>query len=150
MGKRAQQRCDRRSSASRGLSGFTLLEAMLVIAIIGLLAAIGIVNSSRFVYKARRTEAYNILKTINKAQQIYLSDAGRYAPNFEELGLEINGSVMIDPQTVQTSHYTYTLMALDQNGQTASNFRAIAAGNIDPSDDMLDVLIIENRLTVLD
>jgi hypothetical protein len=41
-------------------------------------------------------------------------------------------------------------MALPSGGDPRGNFRAVATGDIDPTDPMLDILLIENRLTVLD
>jgi hypothetical protein len=42
------------------------------------------------------------------------------------------------------------MTALPIGPELRGNFRAVATGDIDPSDPMLDILLIENRLTVLD
>ena len=45
--------------------------------------------------------------------------------------------------------YTYVLQAWDVNGLPNANYRATATGDIDPSDAVLDIVIIENMLTVV-
>jgi hypothetical protein len=54
----------------------------------------------------------------------------------------------VDARTLQGRIYTYTMTALTQNGKVAANYQAVATGDIDPNDPVLDVLMIENDLTV--
>ncbi|HEX8706278.1 MAG TPA: prepilin-type N-terminal cleavage/methylation domain-containing protein, partial [Myxococcaceae bacterium] len=49
---------------SRKQSGFTLIELMIVVAIIGILAAIAIPNFIRFQARARQSEANTNLKSL--------------------------------------------------------------------------------------
>ena len=130
--------------------GFSLIELMLVVAIIGLLASIAGPNYRKFVYKSHRTEAYAALRAISQQQAGYYTEYGVYADSFDEIGFQMARSVAIDPQTIQGPHYTYTLTALEYNGIPKANYRATAVGDIDPSDVILDILVIENQLTVED
>ena len=130
--------------------GFTLIELMMVVAIIGLLASIAGPNYRKFVSKSYRAEAYAALRSISMQQAGYYTEHGVYADSFDEIGFQMAQAIVIDSQTIQGPHYTYTLTALDYNGIPNANYRATAVGDIDPSDVILDILVIENQLTVED
>src|SRR5262245_32758507 len=57
-------------------SGFTLIELMIVVAIIGILAAIAIPNFLRFQLKAKSSEGKTNLAAIRTAEQSYYSEFG--------------------------------------------------------------------------
>ncbi|MDF1561435.1 MAG: prepilin-type N-terminal cleavage/methylation domain-containing protein [Deltaproteobacteria bacterium] len=59
-------------------SGFTLIELMIVVAIIGLLAAIAIPNFVRFQAKARQSEAKSNLKALFSAEKAYYTEFDEY------------------------------------------------------------------------
>jgi type IV pilus assembly protein PilA len=59
-------------------SGFTLIELMIVVAIIGILAAIAIPNFLRFQLKAKSSEGKTNLAAIRTAEQSYYSEFGIY------------------------------------------------------------------------
>ena len=58
--------------------GFTLIELMIVVAIIGILAAIAIPNFLRFQLKAKTSEGKTNLAAIRTAEQSYYSEFGSY------------------------------------------------------------------------
>jgi type IV pilus assembly protein PilA len=62
--------------ARRG--GFTLIELMIVVAIIGILAAIAIPNFLRFQLKAKSSEGKTNLAAIRTAQESYFAEYGAY------------------------------------------------------------------------
>lgn len=59
-------------------NGFTLIEMMIVVAIIGILASIAIPQFERFEKSTRRTEAYSILGGIRTLEAAYYSENDTY------------------------------------------------------------------------
>ncbi len=70
------------------VKGFTLIELMIVVAIIGLLAALAIPNFIKFQAKARQSEAKSNLKAAYTAQKAYFGDKQTYYDVFSVIGFE--------------------------------------------------------------
>ena len=62
----------------RNAKGFTLIELMIVVAIIGILAAIAIPNFLRFQLKSKSSEGKVNLAAIRTAEESYLAEFGSY------------------------------------------------------------------------
>lgn len=60
------------------VTGFSLIELMIVIAIIAFLTMISVPSMLKFLAKAKRTEAYVNLNSIYVAQKAYWAEHGRY------------------------------------------------------------------------
>ncbi len=129
-------------------TGFTLLELMFVVAIIGILSAVGLSLFKKQSMRAKRSEAIQALDAIHTAQTIYYAMHQQYGDTFFEIGFALEGGRVLDSNTIEGPHYTYTMRALPFDGQARGNFQALATGDLDPGDDILDILMIENHLTV--
>jgi type IV pilus assembly protein PilA len=73
-------------------SGFTLLELMVVVAIVGLLAAVAIPNYRKYTNRSRQTEAKIALGAIYTAERSFAAEANSYtlclrASGYTPLGL---------------------------------------------------------------
>ena len=68
------------SKKSRGEKGFTLIELLIVVAIIGILAAIAIPQFASYRQKAYNSAAQSDLKNTKTALESYFADAQSY-PN---------------------------------------------------------------------
>ena len=64
----------------RNRKGFTLIELMIVVAIIGILAAIAIPNFLRFQAKSKQSEARELLSSIYTAEVSYFAEQNTYGP----------------------------------------------------------------------
>jgi len=68
------------------MKGFTLIEVIIVIAILGLLVAVAIPTYSAFVTKTRRGDAMVMLQEVAGEQARFLSENNRYTADLTELG----------------------------------------------------------------
>ncbi len=73
------------SRIRRKEKGFTLIELMIVVAIIGILAAIAIPNFMNYQCKAKQSEAKSNLGAIRTAQEAYYSEKDNYATGNDAL-----------------------------------------------------------------
>lgn len=60
------------------IRGFTLVELMIVVVIIGVLAVLAITGYRKYTYSARNAEAQQFLGAVRAAQQMYFEAFGRY------------------------------------------------------------------------
>jgi len=84
-------------------AGVTLMELMIVVAIVGVLAAIAYPAYTRFVIQTNRSDA---TKTMDLAAQ---SLQRCYSVNFSYAGCSVNGNIVNDTSTVQTPNNYYTI-----------------------------------------
>ena len=115
-------------STRKRFHGFSLMEVMIVVVIIGILAALAYPNLEKYLKRARQTEAKTNLSAIYTAQKIYFSLHQSYAEDINELDLSLAQGL-----------YTFTIQEASKN-----TFKAQAEGNID-DDDALDIWTIDQN-----
>lgn len=122
--------------------GFTLIELMIVVAIIGILAAIAIPNFVKFQARTRQSEAKNNLKAYASATKAYFQEFNRFACG--DCGWAPDGNYRYNYFMSATESYTGSTDGCDQgaitNGiqtnpnpgaGTAGGFTGGATANID-------------------
>ena len=69
--------------------GFTLVELLVVVLVIGILAAIAIPEYQKAVFKSRAGQIISLVRSLGEAQESYYLNHGKYASSFDDLDLTI-------------------------------------------------------------
>lgn len=83
--------------------GFSLIELMIVVAIIGILAAIALPNFTRFQRKARQSEAKGLLGSYHTAIKASAAEIGCFRGNFVAIGFQPEGELYYRLTTSQNN-----------------------------------------------
>lgn len=140
--------------------GFTMIELMIVVAIIAFLSMVAVPTFTKFLAKAKRAEAYMNLSSIYAAQKAYWAEHGTYSD-------VLSGDGGIGWQPEGNINYTYgfsgsegrnyftgklktPMSGLGNPHADSQGFVAVAIGDID-GDGQPDVLTVDqnNNITVM-
>lgn len=121
----------------RSRRGFTLVELMMVVALISILATIAVNYFTGMIMRAKRTEAVVGLGHLWRAQLGYHYRTGQFAGTFSELDFGIVGGRQLSATSYRGRRYTYEL----SQPWGANSFYCIATAQLDtdPWPDVLEV-----------
>lgn len=111
------------SSNSRG---FTLIELMITVAIIGILSAVAYPSYTQYIVRANRSAAQSFMFSVANKQEQYMLDARSYASSVSALNLtqpsELSGKYVVTttPANAATPP-TYTVTATPQGNQAGKD-----------------------------
>lgn len=98
----------RRHSAPReGAGGFSLIELMIVLVVMGILAAVAIPSYQAYVSKGRRADAVAAVTSVQQAQERLRANQPNYAEQLSDLGISA---------TSAGGHYAVALSSADAVG----------------------------------
>lgn len=135
--------------------GFTLIELMIVVAIIAFLSMVAMPSFMRFLSKAKRAEAYMNLSALYTAQKAFHAEYGKYASvlqgTAESLGWKPEGNFYYTyglGHGTEGQHYIMgklktPISAITQAASGAAGFIGYALGDID-GDGKPDILGVKD------
>ncbi|MCF6438269.1 type IV pilin protein [Pseudoalteromonas luteoviolacea] len=97
-------------------SGFTLIELVIVVAIVGILATLAYPNYSSYIKRGARTDAMTILLDAANKQEQYFVDNREYASKLEDIGVPTTSENGYFNISVSVSSGGYTLTATAAGG----------------------------------
>lgn len=74
----------------RSGTGFTLVELMVAVVVLGIILAIAYPTYTDFVERSRRSEATEALQNLSTLQEQYYNDNKAYTGNLSDLGMPVN------------------------------------------------------------
>lgn len=99
----------------RKMRGVTLMELMIVVVVVGILAAVAYPNYREFAARAKRTEAKAALLQIATNQERFYLNANTYTADMTNLGFPVAANFLTD-----TGSYVISVNAADGAGFTAT------------------------------
>ena len=118
---------------NKNLNGFTLTELLVVVAILGVIASVGVLSYTGYVASAERKSAENLMQQISLGQSEFLSDNGVYysvtesectpsQATLSDIFQNLLGTTTAARATQKAADSAYAIcISQDNSGEAASN-----------------------------
>ena len=77
----------------KGQKGFSLIELMMVVVIIGVLAGVGIPQYQKFQMRARQSEVKSLLSSMYTSQKAFFAEWNQFYGDFNAVAYGLNGNL---------------------------------------------------------
>ena len=131
----------------RDQKGFTLVELMIVVVIVGILAAVAIPMYRGSVEKARASEAEAALGTIRSSERVYHAEHGAYYGDDDSLvtPLATGNELSLDESDLDGRYFSHECYIFDGNA-TATTFKVACVGSLSTATDAASVTSTIRRI----
>ncbi|WP_280359367.1 type IV pilin protein [Pseudomonas sp. BN606] len=116
---------------TKNVSGFTLIELMITVAIVGILAAVAYPSYTSYVKRSNRGEAQAYLMALAQKQQQLLMDSRAYT--------SIVTNLEVDEPSSVSRNYTVTVSSIGTTPPTFTITAAPKAGTVQAGDGNLSI-----------
>jgi len=117
----------RRFMINNKQTGVTLVELMVVVAILALIASFAYPSYERYVTNSKRTAATSALLQIADRQQQFFMDNKTYANDLTDLGFTANPWVIADDGTASTAGNSDSVYSISLSNVAATTYTLTAA-----------------------
>ncbi|HFC53193.1 MAG TPA: prepilin-type N-terminal cleavage/methylation domain-containing protein [Gammaproteobacteria bacterium] len=111
-----------------GNKGFTLIELMIVVAILAIITTIAVPAYTGYIKTAQRTEGWNNLNSLQIALEEYYIENGKYTTDTGATGLNWTPK----PDSGGTNHFNYKVEA-GSSGSINTSYKITATDKSDSS-----------------
>lgn len=106
--------------------GFTLIELMITVAVVGILAAVAYPSYTQYIVRANRSAAQSFMFAVSNKQEQYMLDARSYAASLAALNMTVPDDVAAKYTVTATSDMTvapptYLVTATPQGSQATND-----------------------------
>jgi type IV pilus assembly protein PilE len=113
----------------RGKRGFTLIEVLIVVIILGILATIAVPQFTGMIRRARLSEGWSALGAIKTAQEIYHLDHNAYTTSLGLLQVDtVIGNFTLTVPAAAATSYTAQATGAGNAANVIAEIRRTAAG----------------------
>ena len=112
---------------SDAMRGVTLIELMVVVAIVAIIFAVAFPSYERYIVRAKRAVGQNVLMQVADRQQQFFMDNKQYAANLTNLGFAANPFIVDDDGSSTVATDPDAVYSVSLSNVTATTYTVTAA-----------------------
>ena len=109
----------------RAQQGFTLLEVVVVMAVVAILAAVAIPNYSEYIMRSHRSEAQSFISDVASRQSQFFLDRRSYAATVADLSMTVPAEVAARYTVAMPSRGSAGRISSDSDSNGSAGYRSL-------------------------